>query len=92
MLVQFRAATLGEFVQKHAADISAGGMFVETDRPVAVGTELTIKFTVAGHPMVECKGRVVRHGPNGMGIQFVDIPQAVKLDLQNLGMQFNVAV
>jgi len=67
-------------------NINAGGLFVEIDRLHPIDTLVTVEFTLPEHTSsIRCKGRVawVNHPewiktsklPNGMGIQFVDLPE-----------------
>jgi len=73
------------FLYASIANISAMGIFVRTESPLPVGTELSLRFAPprwsAGEPLV-VRGRVqwvnpVRPGgdnPNpGMGIRFIDL-------------------
>jgi len=81
LLVQHRFASLEEFIEKLAINISAGGMFLATEEPHAKGTTIYLRFALAdGLPLIEGIGRVVhvnRPGePDrtaGMGIEFVSL-------------------
>ncbi|MBN2362017.1 MAG: TIGR02266 family protein [Deltaproteobacteria bacterium] len=83
LLVQHRFATLEEFIEKMAINISAGGMFLATDQPREHGTTIYLRFALAdGLPLIEGIGRVVhvnRPGePDrtaGMGIEFVSLDE-----------------
>jgi uncharacterized protein (TIGR02266 family) len=66
-----------KFVDEHAEDISAGGIFLATSRSVPVGTlvQLTLGLPDGGEP-VETQARVARiagpqDGRAGLGLQFV---------------------
>ncbi|MGE4544960.1 MAG: TIGR02266 family protein [Pedobacter sp.] len=75
----------GEHALTHfSINISTGGLFIETETPLPVGTPLLLDFTLPGHhDIVRCKGRVawVNHAdgpkhlrlPPGMGLQFFDL-------------------
>lgn len=80
----------GSFVVKQAktkkecvsVDLSVAGAFVKTAKPLAIGTELELQFTIPNLPhAVQCKGTVVHNRkttsddlyPSGMGIRFDDI-------------------
>jgi uncharacterized protein (TIGR02266 family) len=79
-----------------ATTLGAGGMFVETDRPLPHGAHLKLRFTLpGGEARHEIEGRVVwrrrptdpgQHSP-GMGIEFTDRRGANELarELQSLG-------
>jgi len=65
-----------------STNISAGGMFLKSDRPFAVGSKLDIEFTLPGtENPIKTQARVVRtcppgnpdDHPPGMGIAFVEM-------------------
>lgn len=71
------------FLYASITNISALGIFVRTDHPLALGTQLTLRFSPPGavEPFV-LRGevqwvnplRVLAENPNpGMGVQFVDL-------------------
>lgn len=73
--VEFRTA--GAFLVAYTTNLSKGGMFVETDDPLAVGTELALRFAVPGQPPIDVVGVVAwvqawktDERPKGMGIRF----------------------
>lgn len=75
--VEFRTA--GAFLVAYTVNLSTGGMFVETQEPRPIGTQLRILLTVPGAEPVPLEGAVVwiREAPEadkppGMGIRFVD--------------------
>jgi len=53
-------------------NLSAGGMFIRTDRLLPAGNIVTINFNIpnASHPSVTAKCEVVRNSPQGMAFQF----------------------
>jgi len=71
-----------------ATTLGAGGLFIETESPLAEGTHLKMRFTLAGGTRThEIEGRVVwsrrstdrgSHAP-GMGIEFTDRQSTVNL-------------
>ena len=75
----------GEHALTHfSINISTGGIFIETEVPLSVGTPLQLDFTLPGHhDVVRCKARVAwinqADGPShsrlppGMGLQFFDL-------------------
>jgi hypothetical protein len=62
------------FVEEYVTNLSGAGAFVRTDTPLAVGTEVNLKFSVFidGVETVEGIGVVVRVAtdPPGMGVVF----------------------
>lgn len=64
-------------------DVSEGGIFVETQSPLAVGTHLALEFTLPENPdPIKAKGKIARAvppeqalpgKPAGMGIQFLEL-------------------
>jgi type IV pilus assembly protein PilZ len=73
--VEYRTA--GAFLVAYTANLSKGGLFIETPRPLAVGTELLLRFTVPDSDRIEVRGHVawVRATPAdgmlaGMGVEF----------------------
>ena len=72
--------------QDFTYDVSEGGVFVETDTPLAPGTAIDVEFTLPGDPAaVNTSGKIVRAiaagqaAPGrrtGMGIQFIGIKDA----------------
>jgi Tfp pilus assembly protein PilZ len=81
--------------REKATTLGAGGLFIETDSPVAPGSLLKLRFrlteTGAHH---EIEGRVIWSkgggncdaGTTGMGIEFLDraAANALAVDLENL--------
>jgi len=70
---------LDDFFYDYAINLSRGGMFIKTARPLPVGTEINLRFSIPGKKeVIETKGKVVRvvkpddpRGyPSGMGIEF----------------------
>jgi type IV pilus assembly protein PilZ len=80
-------AESGEFIKSHTLNISNGGLFLETEYPLPVGSEVALRMTLPGEaePM-EIQGCVVwsnprsnnNNFPSGMGIQFRN---RVKIDV-----------
>jgi uncharacterized protein (TIGR02266 family) len=78
--VEFRNASA--FLVAYSTNLSRGGMFVETDDPLAVGHQLTLRFAVPGLPTIEVTGVIAwvqAWGTNehekGMGIRFEHIDE-----------------
>lgn len=81
MKVRYRE--VDTFISKYATNISRGGLFLSTAKPVAVGTELRFEIQLAtGAPVVSGRGvvRWVRpfdparpRAPHGMGVAFTEL-------------------
>jgi uncharacterized protein (TIGR02266 family) len=78
--IKFKSASLDDFVARYGADVSAGGIFIRTKQPLAVGSSLHFDFSLAdGSPLMAGLGTVVwvrepepsRVGSiPGMGVRF----------------------
>jgi type IV pilus assembly protein PilZ len=74
------------FLFAYITDLSAMGIFVQTPRPHAPGTQLNLRFKPPGGVQIDVEGRVIwvnRPRPEspesrnpGMGVQFVDLTPA----------------
>lgn len=77
LIVRVQYATVDELFSEFTSDINDGGLFIETDNPQPLGTEVSMRFNLPGqsHPLVTT-GRVVRvskgrsESPSGMGVEF----------------------
>ncbi len=71
--------TLDKFSSDYVHNISEGGMFIQTRRPLAVGTEITVTFIIheSGLP-IKIKGEVMWTGENGMGIKITEVGDLTK--------------
>lgn len=64
-----------------ARDISVGGMFVETDQPMTVGSRLNLRFNLEDQDPITVATAEVTYqvGKMGVGVQFVDVaPEDLK--------------
>lgn len=74
--VEYRTASA--FLVAFSANLSSGGVFVETDRPLPIGTDLALRFNVPGTGPLEVMGVVAwtrlpgEEAPPGMGIRFIE--------------------
>jgi len=77
------------------ADISVGGIYLETENPLPIGSKFQLEFRPAQHlDFIRCTGRVAWNGRKsgrqqgeaypGMGIEFVDIKKLDLLTIQAL--------
>ena len=73
-----------KLLSEFSVDLSAGGLYVQTDFPLEVDESLTLRLSLPGQQgMVHCQARVAWVNPKenrrkpdlppGMGIQFVDL-------------------
>ena len=86
--IQFRRLEdFQEFVQADALDLSQGGVFVRTDVPRPVGTQVIMQIPVPGGEVIQLRGMVkhIRYNPEapgnpplGMGIEFTDLREDEK--------------
>jgi uncharacterized protein (TIGR02266 family) len=88
VLVDFQVE--GVFHCEYATTLGAGGMFLDSDLPLAIGTRLKLRFRLPGSEgLHEIEGRVAwRHGAEeaeragaslGIGVEFTDAVGAAAL-------------
>jgi type IV pilus assembly protein PilZ len=95
VLVDFQGSTGIHY--EYATTLCAGGLFIETEEPIEIGTPIRVRFRLPESDRVhEIEGRVAWHqrvtsgAPTtrapGMGIEFVDAAAAAALarDLEGL--------
>jgi type IV pilus assembly protein PilZ len=82
--------SVGSFLSDWATNISNGGLFINTRKPLPVGTDVKVLFQLPGAAFPwELHGRVARvtefdNAANmvpGMGIQFTDVDDAKKREI-----------
>ncbi len=86
LLVQFRFHTFEEFLEEYSGNISAGGIFIETEEPYEEGAVIFLQFKLDdGETLIEGMGRVVRvlepddgHPHGGMGVEFLNFDEATR--------------
>jgi uncharacterized protein (TIGR02266 family) len=90
--VRYKSATVDEFIENHAHDVSRGGIYIKTANPFPAGTLLKFEIRLASdQAVIAGVGRVVwkrdaAHGqgerPAGMGVKFIKIdpPSAAVID------------
>ena len=90
--VVFEDETGEGFIYFYSTDVSLGGIFLESDIPLKLGTHVFLSFTLKeGQPPIRVTGRVVRVEREesetlpviGMGMQFVDLPENAKKEIQD---------
>jgi len=64
-----------EGAMTYVSDLSTNGVFVHTRHRIDIGQLLDLRFTlVLDDPVIiEARGRVVRHAPEGVGVEFTDL-------------------
>jgi len=84
----------GEDFDGKCLDISGGGMFIETQAEVPVGTLINMQFKLPDGPVaaILCSGEVSwlnrkpdpmkAHYPNGLGVKFVGLPDPIHKSIQ----------
>ena len=78
-VVQVEFRTASSFLVAYTVNLSRGGLFVETETPVQIGSEIPLQLAVPGHGPIHLTGRVAwrrpmadEEGPAGVGIEFMD--------------------
>src|SRR5215470_2607746 len=92
--IKFRSANLDQFIERYAADVSRGGIFIRTREPLAVGTQLRFDFQLQdAAPLMAGEGTVVwirEHDPAragvtpGMGVRFDKLTPASQPVLEKI--------
>jgi len=88
-------ASLEQFCQDYARNLSLGGIFIETRTPLPVGASLELSFSLPeSAELIKSTGRVVRtvtaeqaanlEGRPGMAVQFEDLSEAHKRVIDQL--------
>jgi uncharacterized protein (TIGR02266 family) len=78
--IKFKSATLEQFIERYAVDVSHGGIFIRTKEPLPVGTQMRFEFQLRdATPLITGEGTVVWTRENdparpgvapGMGVRF----------------------
>lgn len=92
--VRYKSATVDEFIENHALDVSRGGIYIKTGNPFPQGTLLKFEIRLASdQAVITGVGRVVwkresAHGtgdrPAGMGVKFIKIDDPSKAVIDRL--------
>lgn len=78
-------ATEDEVYKEFVQDISAGGLFIETRAPLAVGQEITLLLSFPDHERpIKIIGKVVRATHRGIGVKFKHPSPLVEDVIQSL--------
>ena len=88
LLVQVRMDNFSTFMNEHAVNISAGGMYLHTDKPRPLKSMIYFQFGLTeGTSIIEGLGRVVRVDSGGMGIEFVGLEDRSKALIDHIVQQ-----
>jgi uncharacterized protein (TIGR02266 family) len=77
----------GDLQKDLVTDLSPGGLFVRTSKPLPIGTEVELEVCIADEdPPMHVRGKVIwlrgKKGPHeGMGIQFTGVVGPLLLDM-----------
>ncbi len=92
--VRFKSATINEFVEQYSEDISRGGIFIKSKKPMKVGTLLKFEFQLKDESrLIHGVGRVVwkreaadatKASPPGMGIKFIKMDSESRALVQDI--------
>jgi uncharacterized protein (TIGR02266 family) len=84
--IKFKSATLEQFIERYAVDVSQGGIFIRTKEPLPVGTTMRFEFQLRDEsPLITGEGTVVwireqNAGQSGvapgMGVRFDRLTEA----------------
>ncbi|MBV9946734.1 MAG: TIGR02266 family protein, partial [Myxococcales bacterium] len=92
--VRYKSATVDEFIENHAHDVSRGGIYIKTANPFPPGTLLKFEIRLASdQAVIAGVGRVVwkrdagsstGERPAGMGVKFIKIDDASRAIIDRL--------
>ena len=86
-------SSVGEIRQCLMTDLSTGGLFIRTDRPVDIGTRLDLSIRIGDKNTtikVQCVVATHNVGPNcatnqrGMGVRFLDMDETTEKQIEEL--------
>jgi Tfp pilus assembly protein PilZ len=66
-------------------DISASGIYITTEKPLLVGEDIVVSFSIEGYDRpFKIKGKIVRTDQKGVGIEYKDVSHYVEEMLELL--------
>jgi type IV pilus assembly protein PilZ len=100
LVVRVTYQSVDELFSEFARNINEGGIFIETDSPQPVGSEVTLQFKLPGsEELVEVSGTVVRitdgsdsEDSPGMGIEFGNLNTGARQRINELIRQLRANV
>lgn len=91
--VEFRTAS--SFLVAYSVNVSRGGLFLETEVELPIGSEVSLKLAVPGAGIVHLSGTVAWRrgresvdGPTGIGVEFVDLGPDMGMVIDHLVSSF----
>jgi len=90
--VRYKSATVDEFIENHAHDVSRGGIYIKTSNPFPQGTLLKFEIRLSSdQTVITGVGRVVwkreaaqGEQPAGMGVKFIKVDDSSKVVIDRL--------
>jgi uncharacterized protein (TIGR02266 family) len=92
--VRYTSATVDDFIEHHALDVSARGIYIKTERDIPLGTLIEFDVRIAANQTVLAgAGRVMwirdaraatPERPPGIGVRFIELDEASKAVLDQL--------
>ncbi|MFT3841234.1 MAG: PilZ domain-containing protein [Myxococcaceae bacterium] len=86
-----KVATRDAFRASYLRDLSEGGLFVRSQHPLPLGSQVAIELAPPNHPVLSLLGKVVRREDTGFGVQFGDLDPAVKAAIDALLAEYQEA-
>jgi chromosome segregation ATPase len=84
-----KVATRDAFRASYLRDLSEGGLFVRSQHPLPIGSQVAIELAPPGHAPLSLSGKVVRREDSGFGVQFGELEPAVKATLDALLAEYH---
>lgn len=79
--IKFRSASVDQFIERYAVDVSRGGIFIRTREPLAVGTQLRLELQLQdATPLLSGEGTVIWIRENDPARPTVPPGMAVRFD------------
>src|SRR5947208_9341379 len=92
--IKCRSASLEQFIERYAADVSVGGIFIRTREPLAIGTQLRLELQLQdGMALLAGEGTVIwiREAdparptvPPGMAVRFDKVSEETQPTLDRI--------
>ncbi len=82
--IEVRVATFDSFRASYLRDVSTGGLFVRSAKPLPVGTKVMVQLKLAALEPVALPGVVVRLEATGFGVRFSALNAAQQSSLEAL--------
>ena len=85
LVVRIEYSTVDDFFAEFTRDINEGGVYIETDSPQEVGTNVDLQFHLPGSTdPVKAVGLVVRSTDVGMAVEFEGLPPEARERINDL--------